>query len=67
MAGNVAEWCYDWFDKDKARERVVCGGSYQDMDERLFQVTARRGRPPGSHERWIGFRGVVRIAIPQEQ
>ncbi len=64
MAGNVAEWCEEFDDNAKAR-RVVCGGSFNDELEKKFDITQHRNESPDIAQRWIGFRGVVRIPIPQ--
>jgi hypothetical protein len=62
MAGNLAEWCDDYFDEKQAK-RKVCGGSFLDTDAGAFKVTAVRGQPQTSPARWIGFRGVIRIPV----
>jgi hypothetical protein len=62
MAGNLAEWCEDWFEEKPLSKRVVCGGSFNDSKAGDFAVTKTRGVAQASHERWVGFRGVFRIA-----
>lgn len=62
MAGNVAEWCDDYYAEPKG-ERVVCGGSFNDKDVEVFNVTSRRGLAQVAHNRWVGFRGVVRVPV----
>jgi hypothetical protein len=62
MAGNLAEWCDDYFDEKQA-QRKVCGGSFMDQDPALFKVTSVRGQAQTSPAKWIGFRGVVRIPV----
>jgi serine/threonine-protein kinase len=66
MAGNVAEWCEDYFQKGDPSRRVVCGGSFLDKEAKDFEVTARRAVDQVKHERWVGFRGVVRIPVDKQ-
>jgi formylglycine-generating enzyme required for sulfatase activity len=63
MAGNVAEWCEEFDDSANLRRRV-CGGSFNDESPEAFEISRYRNESPGSAQRWIGFRGVVRIPIP---
>lgn len=73
MAGNVAEWVYDWYQvdfysTDQARqlnpqgpsggsERVIRGGAW---DQRPFfsRTVHRLSRPPNEAQPWLGFRCV---------
>ncbi len=73
MAGNVAEWVYDWYQvdfysTDQARqlnpegpsggtERVIRGGAW---DQRPFfsRTVHRLSRTPNTQAPWIGFRCV---------
>jgi formylglycine-generating enzyme required for sulfatase activity len=71
MAGNVAEWVYDYFDPtyyragvnntqnprgpSSGRERVVRGGSYLDSSH-AARVAARRAKLPTESDNSIGFR-----------
>jgi serine/threonine-protein kinase len=65
MAGNLAEWCEDYFEKGPS-ERVVCGGSCRDTDAKWFQVEARRPLDKVAHQWWVGFRGVIRIPVEKQ-
>lgn len=71
MAGNVAEWCLDFYlpgnsvkisDKnpsgpDRGKERVIKGGSWRDPVNHC-RVSTREGRDPEKTYLEVGFRGV---------
>jgi Sulfatase-modifying factor enzyme 1/TIR domain len=54
MAGNVWEWCADWYDKKKG-SRVLRGGSWLGVPETL-RVSNRFRNDAGSRYNFLGFR-----------
>jgi hypothetical protein len=59
MAGSVAEWCEDWFDRDKGTRRVA-GGSWAWGTLESFKLWGAQGWSPRTAGDETGFRLVLR-------
>jgi formylglycine-generating enzyme required for sulfatase activity len=60
LAGNIMEWCDDWFDATH-RGRVVRGGSWLSGDARTLATTHRAEIPPRAGLDVTGFRCVLEV------
>jgi formylglycine-generating enzyme required for sulfatase activity len=61
MRGNVREWCVDLVSNNS--ECAVRGGSFDDTKPEDFDVKLSRKLPQVSHNRDVGFRGVIRFSV----
>ncbi len=57
MAGNVWEWCADWYDSNQ-QGRVLRGGSFY-LNASLVRCAYRNGNYPVGRNNLIGFRVVL--------
>ncbi|MDP6599485.1 MAG: SUMF1/EgtB/PvdO family nonheme iron enzyme, partial [Candidatus Poribacteria bacterium] len=64
MAGNVSEWCQDWYDSS-LDQKVIRGGSWTDFSHHLPVANHRGGRRGHGLNR-IGFRCVADLGISSD-
>lgn len=73
MAGNLEEWCHDWFDAydtmsiplnpfgpSKGTYKVLRGGNWNDRNSYYYRSGMRYYAKPASIENTIGFRTVCK-------
>ncbi|MBN9690201.1 MAG: SUMF1/EgtB/PvdO family nonheme iron enzyme [Verrucomicrobia bacterium] len=58
LAGNVSEWCEDWYDNQQ-RYRVIRGGSWYHSDRNSLLSAARSQDEADYRSSFIGFRLVL--------
>ncbi|MDD4871607.1 MAG: SUMF1/EgtB/PvdO family nonheme iron enzyme [Kiritimatiellae bacterium] len=58
LAGNVWEWCDDWFDNSK-KYKVRHGGSWDFDDQKSLRIDYRGFDRSGTHDDTVGFRVVI--------
>ncbi len=59
MAGNIYEWCDDWFDPQKRLERVQRGGCFSISQKSRLASSNRNVREPKIVHNTVGFRVVL--------
>jgi formylglycine-generating enzyme required for sulfatase activity len=60
LAGNLLEWCDDWFDATH-RGRIARGGSWLSGDPRTLSATHHAEIPPRAGLDVVGFRCVLEV------
>jgi hypothetical protein len=61
MRGNAREWCFDSISKNA--ECAVRGGGFDDTKPEDFDIRKGRKLAQVSHNRDVGFRGVIRFSV----
>ena len=56
MSGNVREWC--WTMSSDQGKRIVRGGSYNETNDDVYEVSERRPNFPYTRSELMGFRVV---------